>query len=175
MAGCLSSFSPNSLKPPLNLSFGLVWSTFFRWVQTRIRTGFFGVLRVKCTKRRWFLSSGNVLQFPLRSANCCETVKTRNLVGRGTGARVQIPSPPPVIHRDAFRIGVDFLSLSTLFDSREVLLWIFPSAGHPHPPHRTGVTPAPLAQPPRRARGVLRPGPRKAMPPPYLPGYGTSI
>lgn len=95
MAGCLSAFSPNSLKPPSNLSFELVWSTFFRWVQTRIRTGFFGVLRVKCTKRRWFLSSGNVLQFPLRSANCCETVKTRNLVGRATGARVQIPAAPP--------------------------------------------------------------------------------
>ena len=109
MAGCLSEFSPNSLKPPSNLSFGLVWSTFFRWVQTRIRTGFFGVLRVKCTKRRRFLSSGNVLQFPLRSANCCETVKTRNLVGRGTGARVQIPSPPPGPPQCVVRCGGFFV------------------------------------------------------------------
>src|SRR5699024_12396901 len=88
----------------------------------------------------------------------------------GTGARVQIPSPPPVIHRDAFRIGVDFLSLSTLFGSREVLLWIFPSAGHPHPPHRTGVTPAPWRRPPAAPGGLCVPAPETPRPPRISPG-----
>ena len=124
--------------------------------------------RKKCHQNPlWQLTQGRVFaiieklqnQIQLEEYSSGRRGVTRNLVGRGTGARVQIPSPPPVIHRDAFRIGVDFLSLSTLFDSREVLLWIFPSAGPPHPPHRTGVTPAPpgAAPTPRQGGSASRP------------------
>ena len=131
MVCSLSYIFPNSPKSFQYLSNGRSEIAFYEWARIPHDQWIFAILIENKTKIRWVSISASYRYLHATSAKFHKGLKTRNLVGRGTGARVQIPSPPPVIHRDAFRIGVDFLSLSTLFDSREVLLWIFPSAGHP--------------------------------------------
>ena len=44
---------------------------------------------------RWFALSNKVEWVPLSSIEYCKAGKTRNLVGPGRGARVQIPAAPP--------------------------------------------------------------------------------
>ena len=75
--------------------FAKSWSLWWKWRKNSLDFSLFGWYNVPVVNREEYSSGRRGV--------------TRNLVGQGTGARVQIPSPPPNKNRNSDTNGLRFL------------------------------------------------------------------